>query len=148
MRPSWDVTWMTHAITTSKRSRCVLAQIGAVIVTQENRLIATGYSGPPARLISNRDMMCDNYCPRSGIGSGGGYDTCVHVHAEVNALLFCDRKDREGGKMYVNAAPCWDCCKIIANSGLVEVVYMPDKVRSPGGISLMQSSGLVVRTWT
>lgn len=150
MAQSWDVTWMHVAMDVGRRSRCALATVGAVIVTSDNRIVATGYNGPPAGFPPHEGTQtCEAYCVRSsGPLHPGSYGDCVTVHAEANALLFCDRRDREGGMLYVTHAPCWDCCKLIANSGLWHVVYVPDKDRSPDGIELMKNCGLVVRQWT
>jgi deoxycytidylate deaminase len=50
------------------------------------------------------------------------YEDCPALHAEANALMVCDRKDREGGTIYVTSGVCWGCAKLIANSGLGTVV--------------------------
>ncbi len=47
---------------------------------------------------------------------------CVALHAEANALLFAAPQDREGATIYTSAAPCFSCAKLIANSGVSEVV--------------------------
>ena len=44
------------------------------------------------------------------------------VFAEANALLFASPQDREGATIYTSAAPCFSCAKLIANSGIKEVV--------------------------
>jgi dCMP deaminase len=109
------------------RSGCTRSQVGAVIVNEKNRIIATGYNGPPA----NSEITCASGCPRAkdhGDGrttAGYGFD-CVSIHAEANALLFCDRSTIEGGSLYVNAVPCPDCAKLIANSGLKHVYFIDD----------------------
>lgn len=46
----------------------------------------------------------------------------MSVHAEVNALLFADRRDVVGGTIYVTNPCCFACAKVIANSGITEVV--------------------------
>jgi dCMP deaminase len=94
-------------------------QIGAVIVTDENRIVATGYNGPP----SGYPYTCMSSCPRNLYADAtGDYRNCISIHAEANALMFCDRRERKGGSIYVNEAPCFDCAKLIANSGLARVM--------------------------
>lgn len=100
------------------RGDCERAQLGAVIVNEQNRIIATGYNGPPA---GTRDT-CAESCPRLQQGAAVPYAACTTIHAEANGLLFCDRRDREGGTIYVTGAVCQDCAKLIANSGLARVV--------------------------
>ena len=49
---------------------------------------------------------------------------CIRtIHAEQNLLLFTDRSDREGSTVYVTDEPCWTCANMLANSGVVEIVY-------------------------
>jgi len=47
---------------------------------------------------------------------------CHGLHAEANALLFAGPEEREGSTLYITAPPCMDCAKLIANSGVTEVV--------------------------
>ena len=51
--------------------------------------------------------------------------------------------------MYVTRVPCWDCAKLISNSGLVRVLLVADDPadveRDTGAaIKMMVDSGLVV----
>ncbi|AGK85801.1 hypothetical protein Chy1_0034 [Mycobacterium phage Chy1] len=45
------------------------------------------------------------------------------VHAEANALLYCDREDLIGATLYVTREPCYACSNLIAASGIERVVY-------------------------
>ncbi len=126
MRPLWDDVWMEVADAISQRSRCI-RQYGAVIVTAENRIVATGYNGPPAAFkVDGPD--CVGTCPHASKepGESVGYADCISIHAEANSLLFCDRRDREGGTIYITGIPCFDCGKLIANSGLRRAVFRND----------------------
>ena len=64
-RQTWDETWLSVAQVIARRSLCVRDQVGAVIVSQSNRIIATGYNGPPATFGANGP--CTNWCTRSTI---------------------------------------------------------------------------------
>jgi dCMP deaminase len=127
---SWDETWMNVAISISKRSKCVQAQYGAVIVTPRNRLVSVGYNGLPANLKQAHSQVsmatCAHDCPRA-TGSPETRSQCLSVHAECNALLFADRLMVEGGTLYVNGVSCFDCAKLIGNSGLIRVVALDDE---------------------
>lgn len=127
-RPSWDQTWMQMAISIAGRSRCTRAQHGAVIVDEFNRIITTGYNGPAADFPTLTEF-CSGWCRRSQYGPENplSYSDCPAIHAEANALLHCDRNEREGGTIYVNGVPCMDCAKLIANSGLARVVVLDDQ---------------------
>lgn len=51
------------------------------------------------------------------------YSDCPSLHAEANALMFSDRRLREGGTIYVSSGTCGGCAKLVANSGLARAVY-------------------------
>lgn len=109
-----------HAI--SRRSACSNRQVGAVIV-KGNRPIAVGYNGPPADFYKQGEY-CKDWCSRATGERSESYRNCISVHAEANALLFADRRDYEGGTIYLTNPPCWDCAKLISNSGIKKVVCM------------------------
>jgi len=139
-RPSWDETWLSVARVIARRSLCVRDQVGAVIVDPRNRIVATGYNGPPAGF--NADGSCTQWCLRArrtvnplfhmnqfeqltGVPTESplapDYSDCPSLHAEANALSVCDRSVREDGTIYVTSAICFGCAKLIANSGLTRV---------------------------
>lgn len=118
-RQSWDEYFLALAAQAATRSNCSRRKVGAVIV-QGRHIRSTGYNGPPAGY-----GHCDaGACPRALTESVAnfGYDNCVAIHAEANALLFADHGDRDGSTLYSSAAPCFSCAKLIANSGITEVV--------------------------
>ena len=54
----------------------------------------------------------------------GGH--CVAtIHAEANAIIQAARNGVriEGASVYVTASPCWQCFKMIANAGILEIYY-------------------------
>lgn len=125
MDPStWDQTWMKMADAIALRSRCSRGGVGAVIVDPRNRIVAVGYTGPPAGFPTQGS--CDGFCDRAIYGPQLdtliSYADCVSIHAEANSLLVCDRADRLGGTIYSTSDICWSCAKLIANSGLSRVV--------------------------
>jgi dCMP deaminase len=122
VRPSWDSVWMDVAETIARRSRCSRAQVGAVIVSSDQRISATGYNGPAANFTESGD--CANWCPRAQGNTplDNTYDACPAIHAEANALLYVDRSRVEGGTIYVTGACCMQCAKLVSNSGISRVV--------------------------
>lgn len=129
-RPDWTDTWSAFAVTMAKRSRCDRAHIGAVIVGADNRIVATGYNGPPARWNKvHHDSTCNDWCPRMQASERGEpidphYADCPANHAEINALMHSSRADRELGVIFVTGSVCMACAKAIANSGLSGVVLV------------------------
>lgn len=122
-RKSWDDTWLEVAKVIGARSRCSRAQIGAVIVSPNQRVAATGYNGPAKDWP--HEGLCSGWCPRARGEAplDNMYDACPAIHAEANALMYVDRSSIEGGTIYVSGSPCMQCAKLISNSGLCRVVY-------------------------
>ena len=141
---------MRVAATIGERSVCSRDQVGAVIVSKDNRIIDSGYNGPP-RGMYRVGGNCASWCPRVQKHHVGDmspiYDDCVSLHAEQNALMFSDRRLREGGTIYVSSSVCGTCAKLIANSGLAQcVVMLTDAPHRNAGkwISFMEQCGVNV----
>lgn len=154
-RPSWHQTWGKVALDVAERSRCSRAKIGAVIVTPDNRVAATGYNGPPANWNPPYTVTdnCMAWCPRAnpdGAELAENYGDCPAAHAEINALMHCSRPEREGGAIYVTGSICHTCAKAVANSGIAQVYLVglnavADAHRKPWEIiQFMQDCGLEV----
>lgn len=145
-RPGWDQTWLAVAQVVAYRSRCDRAQVGAVIVTHDNRVAAVSYNGPPRgqRLTGT----CTAWCPRARGDVTASYDECAAVHAEANALLRADFTDIRGGTIYVSSACCRGCAKLVANSGITRVVHVvgeADAHRDPDAVeAYLRTCGLTV----
>jgi dCMP deaminase len=126
----------------AERSRCPTGA-GCVIVDSQNRVVATGYAGPPAAYsqVDEEEAQfigCAAYCRRRQVieqhsaESHGfpqielDYSDCPSSHAEMNAISFADRSRTEGGTFYISRSPCVACTKVIANSGVIRVVWKID----------------------
>lgn len=142
---------MQVAHTMALRSRCEGRQIGAVIVSDKMRIVATGYNGTPATFPS--DAGCSVFCPRRMTSDQTPrYDNCVSVHAEANALLYVDRQHCEGATLYVTSAMCYSCAKLVAASGIKRVVMVvspSDEHRDPDkSIRFLKTCDVEVMIWT
>lgn len=118
-RVSWDEYFLELARTTASRATCSRRKHGAVIV-KGRRIVATGYNGGP----SGYPHCDEGACPRamSDAAQGSDYERCIAIHAEANALLFSSPEERDGASLFCTGAPCFGCAKLIANSGVAEVV--------------------------
>lgn len=116
-RPDWDTYFLGIAEAVAARSDCERSRVGAVVV-KDRRIRGTGYNGAPAGMPG-----CLS-CPRrtSDCAPGSDYSNCIAVHAEANALLYCDREDLIGATLYITREPCYGCQKLIAATGIVRVV--------------------------
>lgn len=105
-------------------STCAKAQYMAIVIDAHGHVIGTGYNGGPKGY-----PHCDEgACPRlAQTTSGGSYTNCIAIHAEANAILHSDYTHyRDGATLVVNGVPCWDCAKLLSNSGIRRVVYLED----------------------
>ena len=113
-RVTWDLYFMRIAQEVATRSTCDRKHVGAVIVRDKN-ILATGYNGS-IRGLGHCDeeghMLEDGHCVRT-------------IHAEANAIIQAAKHGTsiDGGSVYVTASPCWGCFKMIANAGLVKIVF-------------------------
>lgn len=62
-RLDWPHVWMKMARTIAKRSLCERDRVGAVIVTETNRIVAVGYNNP-AGGFDHQGRNCIHWCPR------------------------------------------------------------------------------------
>ncbi len=134
-RISREKLFMSIAHLLAQRSTCNRAQVGAVIV-RDHRIISTGYGGSPSGAPHCIDVGCD-------IGEDGG---CTRtVHAEVNAIAFAAKHGImiEGATLYTTLAPCFNCAKIIVNSG-IKKVYFKEAYRDPRGSELLSHCGVSI----
>lgn len=131
-RPTPEATYMELAFMWARHSTCVRAQVGAVITTSDlRRTVGHGYNGGGVG-------MPDNGCAHGGQVAGG----CEHLHAEENALLFCNY---EGPKvLFVTIEPCLLCAKRIVNKGNVQAVYYGEaSYRDKRGVAYLEAAGIM-----
>ena len=113
-RVSWAEYFMNIAQEVSTRSTCSRKAVGAVIA-REKTILSTGYNGS----IKSADH-CDD------TGHEMENDHCVRtIHAEANAIVQAARHGIriENSEIYVTASPCYDCFKMIANSGINKIYF-------------------------
>ena len=114
-RKKWNIYFMEIATLVATRATCDRKHVGALIV-REREILATGYNGSIAGTPHCDDdghLMVDGHCVRT-------------VHAELNAISQAAKNGSSigGAKMYVTARPCWNCFKVIANSGINQIYYL------------------------
>lgn len=115
MRISWEAYFMSIAMMVASRSTCDRAQVGAVIINDDNRIVATGYNGSVSGAPHCDDAghtMVDGHCVAT-------------VHAEQNALYYCAKEGiaTKDCSLYVTHFPCLNCTKAIIQAGIKAVYY-------------------------
>lgn len=119
---SWHEYFMSVAQLAAKRSKDPSTQVGACIVTEQNKIVATGYNGMP-------NGVHDDDVPWTKVGPYLDTKYAYVVHAELNAILNCVLTDRTNCRIYVSLFPCNECAKAIIQSGIRHVIYLSDKHR-------------------
>lgn len=124
--PDNDTYYMGIAMAVREKANCTGNRIGAVVVLQ-NRVISTGYNGVPEGMkncLEGGCLRCRN--PNGRFPSGTGYDLCICVHAEQNALLSGARFGIavEGATIYSTMQPCFGCGKELLQAKVKRIVYL------------------------
>lgn len=119
----WDQRFMNMAQLISLWSKDPSSKIGAVIVNDERRILATGYNGFPRGIEDTEERLNnrDEKYPRI-------------VHAEMNALMnaLYNGVGVKDGTLYVFGLPiCPDCTKSVIQAGIKRVV-IPYPIEVPG----------------
>ena len=119
---NWDEYFMALAKLSAKRSKDPSTQVGACVVSSDNRILSIGYNGAP-------NGFDDDDFPWGRDGNPLDTKYLYVIHAERNAILNYrgSKRDFKGAKIYVDLFPCNECAKEIIQSGISEVVYLCDK---------------------
>ena len=119
---NWDTYFMAIAKLSAMRSKYPNTQVGACIVSKNNRILSIGYNGTP-------NGYKDELFPWDREGDALNTKYLYVVHAERNAILNFrgNNNELDGAKIYVDLFPCNECAKEIIQSGIKEVIYLSDK---------------------
>ena len=126
-----DLRYLRMARIWAENSYCVRRKVGALVV-KDKMIISDGYNGTP----SGFENVCedDNNVTKPYV-----------LHAEANAITKLARSSNnsDGSTLYVTAAPCIECSKLIIQSGIKRVVY-GEKYRLEEGLDLLRKANIEV----
>lgn len=144
-RKSWDEYFMELSFSVAERATCSRRRVGAVLV-KDKKLMGTGYNGSPSGVADCYEQGCmiEHYHE-----DDKEKERCVRtIHAEVNLMLFTDRSDREDATVFVTDSPCFNCAKMLANSGIKEVVYKREYEKDhPKVANLFKEANILYRQY-
>ena len=100
---SWDEYFMGVALLSAQRSKDSNTQVGACIVSPENKILSVGYNGMPTGCRDD-DMPWE----RDGDRLKTKYPFVCH--AELNAILNSG-SPLKGSRLYVSLFPCNECVR-------------------------------------
>ena len=127
---SWDEYFMGVAMMSGMRSKDPNSQVGACIVSEDNKILSMGYNGFPKG-------CSDDEFPWAREGDSLHTKYFYVTHSELNAILNYRGGSLEGAKLYVSLFPCNECAKAIIQSGIKEVIY--DSNKDEGTAAVMAS---------
>ena len=139
---SWDEYFMGVAMLSGMRSKDPHSQVGACIVSEDNKILSMGYNGFPKG-------CSDDEFPWGREGEPLDTKYLYVTHSELNAILNYRGGSLEGAKLYVSLFPCNECAKAIIQCGIREVVYDSDKYASTPGViaskKMLRAAGVTLR---
>tara|TARA_B100001123_G_C14820519_1_gene831996 strand:- start:93 stop:524 length:432 start_codon:yes stop_codon:yes gene_type:complete len=127
-----DIAYLKMAQEWGYLSKAKRKQVGCLVV-KGGRIISDGYNGTPHGF--------DNECE---FVTRFGYETKPEVlHAESNALtkLAKSTQSSEGSTVYITLSPCFDCAKLMIQSGIIRVVFC-EEYRIRDGIELLKTANI------
>ena len=129
--PISDEIYLQIAKTISNCSKAKRKKVGCVIVKNYN-IIALGYNGMPSG--------SSNICEENGVTKR------EVLHAESNAIAKCAKSVNscDNATLYSTLMPCYECSKLIIQSGISKVVFS-DNYRDDSGINLLKQNGVLVK---
>lgn len=126
-----DLRYLRMASIWAENSYCERRKVGALVV-KNKMIISDGYNGTPSGF--------ENVCEDSN-----NVTKPYVLHAEANAITKLARSNNnsDGSTLYVTAAPCIECAKLIIQAGIKRVVY-GEKYRLEEGLDLLRRANIEV----
>jgi dCMP deaminase len=122
-----DEYYMGIAIAVREKANCLGRKVGAVLV-KENRIISTGYNGTPEGVDNCLEGGCVRCSEKEQFAPSVGYDVCICVHAEENALITAARFgiSVDGAIAYSTMRPCFTCTRALFQVKVQGIFYLHD----------------------
>ena len=138
---SWDEYFMGVAHLSGMRSKDPNTQVGACIVSPDNKILSMGYNGFP-KGCSDDEFPWERENDKDSNLTKYPFVT----HSELNAILNYNGGSLAGAKLYVSLFPCNECAKAIIQAGIKEVIYDCDKYADTAGVKaskrMMDAAGV------
>lgn len=126
---SWDEYFMGIALLSGERSKDPNSQVGACIVSADNKILSIGYNGFPTG-------CSDDEIPWDREGEFANTKYPYVCHSELNAILNYTGSTLKQSRIYVTLFPCNECAKAIIQSGIKEVIYLDDKYKDTDSVKV------------
>jgi len=145
MKDKFKHAFMDVAERFAQLSSATRANVGCIIVKDDNRIISIGYNGMP----SGWDNCCEDVVRQDEVGFTLTKTKPEVLHAETNAIakVACSTDSCKDATLFCTHSPCIDCAKLIYQSGITTVYFKHDYTASssPRGIDFLEKSGVTVQ---
>lgn len=143
-RSTWLDYFMRIVDVVASRATCDRGKGGALVV-KDNQVISAGYVGAPSgrphcdevghlfQVVVDEDGKERKHCVRT-------------IHAEMNAIAQAAKRgaSTNGAILYCSMAPCWDCGKLVHQSGIIRVICQNDYHGSERTKELFHAVGIAL----
>ena len=126
-----DQRYLRMAQIWAENSYCVRRKVGALVV-KDKMIISDGYNGTP----SGFPNVCED-------DNNTTYPYVLHAEANAITKLARSSNNSDGATLYVTAAPCIECAKLIIQAGIRRVIY-GEEYRLADGLDLLRQAGIEV----
>lgn len=129
----------------AKLSKAKRLKVGAVLV-KDDRIISIGYNGTPSGMDNACEYRLDHLNLLDELVSVEWRTKPEVCHAEMNVIAFAAKNgiSTDGASLVITHSPCFECCKILVQSGIREVYYK-DEYRDTSGIDFLKENNVTVR---
>jgi dCMP deaminase len=138
MKRKFITAYMNVAEEFAKLSSARRLHVGCVIVKNDS-IIGVGYNGMPSGWDNNcEDEVYDREANRNLLVTKPEV-----LHAETNAIAKVAKSTNstEAASMFITHAPCLNCSKIIAQTGITKVFYK-NIYRNTDGLYFLRKSNV------
>lgn len=126
-----DLVYLKMAEVWALNSYCNRMKVGSLIV-KDKSIISDGYNGSPTGFSNDCEDSDNN--TRSYV-----------LHAEANAItkLAKSTQSSDGSTLYVTVSPCFECSKLIIQSGIKRLVFR-DLYRKVDSLEFLFKAGIEI----
>lgn len=127
----FDVVYLKMAKEWGTNSHSKRSQVGCLVVKNKT-IISDGYNGTPTGFPNICEDEDNNTLP-------------TVLHAEANAItkLAMNTASSLGSTLYVTLSPCFDCAKLIIQSGIKRIVFS-ELYRKTESLELLNQAGIEI----
>jgi dCMP deaminase len=157
-RLSWDEYFLSMVSLIGARGTCNRGRSGCVIVSEDNRILMSGYVGSPPGFhhcdeVGHEFEWRLDFDPNQSSPYDilqGFHKHCIRtIHAEMNAILYAARKGvaLENATLYCTMTPCRRCAEAITQAGIKRVVTAKKYKKAEDSEEYFKRAGITLVTY-